>query len=102
MHQLNRRGFLTVLGCIAAGLGLFPGVGLPQSRELIKRAIPSTGEQLPVIGMGSWITFSVGNDARARAIRRDVLQAFFDQGGALIDSSPMYGSSEEVIGDLLK
>ncbi len=102
MHPLNRRRFLTVVGGIAAGLCLFPGVGLAQSRELIKRAIPSTGEQLPVIGMGSWITFNVGNAARARAIRREVLQAFFEQGGALIDSSPMYGSSEEVIGDLLK
>ena len=52
--------------------------------------------------MGSWITFDVGNDSDARAERVKVLQAFFDHGGALIDSSPMYGSSEEVIGESLK
>ena len=76
--------------------------GLAQTRDVNKRAIPSTGEQLPAIGMGSWITFNVGENSRARAGLRPVLQAFFDHGGALIDSSPMYGSSQEVIGDLLK
>lgn len=55
-----------------------------------------------MIGMGSWITFNVGADTHARAGLRGVLQAFFDHGGRMIDSSPMYSSSEEVIGDLLK
>ena len=64
----------------------------------LRRAIPATGERLPVIGMGSWITFNVGDDPALREARREVLQAFFDRGGAVIDSSPMYGSSEEVIG----
>ena len=62
------------------------------------KPIPKTGEPLPVIGMGSWITFNVGRDSALRAERVKVLQAFFDDGGAIIDSSPMYGSSEEVIG----
>jgi diketogulonate reductase-like aldo/keto reductase len=51
--------------------------------------------------MGSWITFNVGSEAQARAVRSEVLRVFFEHGGRLIDSSPMYGSSEEVIGDCL-
>jgi len=64
----------------------------------ITRTISSTGEQLPVIGMGSWITFNVGGDAHLRDARAEVLRAFFDRGGRVIDCSPMYGSSAEVIG----
>ncbi|MEO8718102.1 MAG: aldo/keto reductase [Burkholderiales bacterium] len=64
------------------------------------RAIPSSGEALPVIGLGTWQTFDAGGDAIARAPLRDVLKAFFDGGGRLVDSSPMYGSSESVVGDL--
>jgi aryl-alcohol dehydrogenase-like predicted oxidoreductase len=71
-------------------------------RSPIKKKIPSSEELLPVIGMGSWQTFDVGDDVQARARLTQVLQAFFDGGGAVIDSSPMYGSSEQVIGDLLK
>ena len=57
---------------------------------------------LPVIGMGSWQTFDAGDDVQARAHLTQVLQALFDGGGAKIDSSPIYGSSEQVVGDLLK
>jgi diketogulonate reductase-like aldo/keto reductase len=56
---------------------------------------------LPVIGMGSWLTFDVGGDERLRDVRVDVLRTFFELGGAMIDSSPMYGSSQEVIGHCL-
>jgi diketogulonate reductase-like aldo/keto reductase len=65
---------------------------------VLTRAIPSTGELIPAIGLGTWITFNVGNDERLRAARTQVMQAFFDRGGTLIDSSPMYGSSEAMIG----
>lgn len=65
---------------------------------LILRKIPSSGELLPVVGLGSWITFNVGSDRVARDQRATVLGAFLDSGGLLIDSSPMYGSSQEVIG----
>ncbi len=99
---LKRRAFLQRLGGLGAALLLRSGAAFPDVRPAITKAIPSTGERLPVIGMGSWITFDVGNDTHARAERAKVLQAFFDHGGALIDSSPMYGSSEEVIGDCLK
>ena len=67
----------------------------------ILRAIPSTGETLPVIGLGSWVTFNVGNDSAARAGCTAVIREFLAAGGTLIDSSPMYGSSQEVIGAAL-
>ena len=58
-------------------------------------------EPVPIIGIGSWVTLNVGSSARLRADRLNVVQAFFDEGGGMIDSSPMYGSSEEVIGHCL-
>ena len=62
------------------------------------RAIPSSGEALPLVGLGSWITFNVGNDRTARDACTEVMRAFFAAGGRLIDSSPMYGSAQAVIG----
>jgi diketogulonate reductase-like aldo/keto reductase len=77
-------------------------IGRVVAAEAIQtKPIPSTGEPLPAIGMGSWITFDVGDDKEARAERVKVLQAFFDGGGAVVDSSPMYLSSQEVIGHCL-
>ena len=94
--DLSRRGFLGSL----AGLGAVASVGAVAAAPaaVLKRAIPATGERVPVIGMGSWITFNVGDNRRLREQRVKVLQAFFDMGGGVIDSSPMYGSSEAVIG----
>ncbi len=69
--------------------------------DLITRAIPSSGEALPVVGLGSWITFNVGNDPAARDACAEVVRAFFAAGGRLIDSSPMYGSSQPTIGHAL-
>lgn len=68
----------------------------------ITRVIPSSGEKLPVIGLGSWITFNVGNDPRGRAASIAVMREFFRVGGRMIDCSPMYGSSQGVIGEGLK
>ncbi|MEK6244251.1 MAG: aldo/keto reductase [Pseudomonadota bacterium] len=65
------------------------------------RKIPSTGEGIPAVGLGTWQVFDAGNDAAARAPLREVLVAFARAGGKLIDSSPMYGSSESVAGDLV-
>ena len=67
---------------------------------MLKRAIPASGETLPVIGLGTWQVFDVGADANARAPLRDVLKTFFAAGGRMVDSSPMYGTSESVVGDL--
>jgi diketogulonate reductase-like aldo/keto reductase len=74
----------------------------PQQAPVLTRRIPSSGEELPVVGLGSWITFNVGNDPEARASCAEVMRNFFAMGGRLIDSSPMYGSSQGVIGEGLQ
>ncbi len=99
--KLDRRTFLRWLGGLGAALALRPAAGSAASPAAIAKTIPATGEPLPAIGMGSWITFDVGEDEAARAARVQVVQTFFDRGGAMIDSSPMYGSSEDVIGHCL-
>ncbi|WP_409518743.1 aldo/keto reductase [Paraburkholderia sp. LEh10] len=66
-----------------------------------RRAIPSTGEALPIVGCGTWRTFDVGDDASGQARLAEVLNVLFAAGGSAIDSSPMYGSSEAVAGTLL-
>lgn len=71
-----------------------------QKSEIIIRTIPATGEKIPAIGMGTWQTFDVGQNQEKRAELKEVLRIFVESGGKLIDSSPMYGSSEEVLGDL--
>lgn len=96
----GRREFLQWLGGLAAA-GLIGPLATAASPSPILRAIPATGERLPVIGLGTWITFDVGSSFWERGSRCEILQAFFDRGGALIDSSPMYGRAEEVIGSCL-
>ncbi|MGF1592448.1 MAG: aldo/keto reductase [Kiloniellaceae bacterium] len=85
---------------VLGGLAALPFAGRRANAQdaPIFRAIPSSGEELPVIGMGSWITFNVGGDARLRDQRAEVLREFFARGGRVIDCSPMYGSSASVIG----
>ena len=68
----------------------------------LMKTIPSTGEKVASIGMGSWLTFDVGNNQRLRASRTKVLRTFFEMGGAIVDSSPMYGTSQAVIGHALR
>jgi len=70
-----------------------------QSRIVLKR-IPSSGEELPAIGIGTWQTFDVRGDRAALAPLREVLKAFSAAGGRVVDSSPMYGAAESVVGDL--
>jgi diketogulonate reductase-like aldo/keto reductase len=74
----------------------------PTAPALLTRPIPSSGEALPVVGLGSWITFNVGNDRAARAECAAVMRAFFAAGGRMIDSSPMYGSAQDVIGEAVQ
>ena len=81
--------------------GSASGPASDEKRALITRPIPRTGEQLPVIGLGTWQTFNVGPDAKDRAPLKDVLKRFLERGGRLIDSSPMYDRAELVVGDLL-
>ena len=68
--------------------------------KIMTRKIPSSGEGIPAIGLGTWQVFDAGGSAAARVPLREVLKAFAGAGGKLIDSSPMYGSSESVVGDL--
>ncbi len=94
---VSRRDALRVLAAAGAG-ALMPGA--VSAAGAIERAIPSSGEKLPAIGMGSWQSFDVGSDAGGRAAAKEVLRLFVESGGRLVDSSPMYGTSEGVLGDL--
>jgi aryl-alcohol dehydrogenase-like predicted oxidoreductase len=99
--NLSRSRFLQV-----AGATLVAGPALAQtspamSPHMNTRKIPATGEQLPVIGVGTWQTFDVGAAPAERAPRAEVLKVLFEAGGSAIDSSPMYGRAEAVVGDLL-
>ena len=88
MRNISRRTLLKVLCGLGFAAGNAPSWLLAKSREAIRKPIPVSGEMLPVIGMGSSRTFDV-SDAQASAALLPVLQAFFNEGGALIDSSPM-------------
>jgi diketogulonate reductase-like aldo/keto reductase len=95
----TRRALLKALSALAPSLAWGSAAGAQASGGAVAtRPIPSSGEALPVVGLGSWITFNVGNDRQARDACAEVMRAFFAAGGRLIDSSPMYGSAQSVIG----
>lgn len=102
-HKISRRQMLQ-FSAMASGTLLLPFSNfdfmIDQNKNIIKRKIPVTGEWLPAVGMGTWQTFDAGNDQAERENLKQVLQTFVNMGGTVIDSSPMYGSSEEVVGDL--
>lgn len=95
---LPRRDFLRAMA-LGAGAALFP---FPVSaKDMMRtRKVPSTGEDLPVVGMGTWQTFDVGSSRAGRAELATILSRFTELGGRVVDSSPMYGSAESVLGDL--
>ncbi|MFC4932527.1 aldo/keto reductase [Massilia sp. GCM10023247] len=100
----RQRRLLLQASLAAGGLAVTARGGAAPSAQpgsLLVRPIPSSGELLPVVGLGSWITFNVGDDPAARATCTEVMRAFFAGGGRLVDSSPMYGSAQAVIGDAL-
>lgn len=103
---MDRRRFIALGGfaAVAAGAGAQDGGGgggHAAPAPLILRRIPSSGESLPAVGLGTSGPFEVGADESARAPLREVLKAFFAAGATLIDTSPMYSSAEAVLGDLL-
>ena len=103
IDTLSRRRFLTSVAAAGAAAVLRPSSAAARAEPahpgaLLTRPIPSTGEKLPLVGLGSWITFNVGDDPAGRDSCAEVMRAFFQAGGRLIDSSPMYGSSQETIG----
>lgn len=104
---MNRSRFLRMTTGIAVGgvLGHLctpgPAQASMETARMSTRPIPSTGEQLPVVGCGTWQTFDIGNSAPELDQRAQVLDALFESGGSVIDSSPMYGRAEQVVGKLL-
>ncbi len=101
---MDRRSFLALSGLAAvatAGRAQNAGGTQPAQWSLIVRRIPSSGESLPAIGLGTSGPFEVGADESARAPLREVLKEFFAAGASLIDTSPMYSTAESVLGELL-
>jgi len=96
--RINRRQFIHLT--LAGGAVALAARRLPAEPAMRTRPIPRSGEALPVIGLGTWQTFDVEEGERAPL--REVLTAFLDGGGRVIDSSPMYGRAETVVGDLLR
>jgi diketogulonate reductase-like aldo/keto reductase len=95
--EITRRTF--VQGSFATATAFVPWQTTQvQAQPPLTKPIPSTGEALPVVGLGTWITFNVGADAELRDECAAVMGAFFSAGGRMIDSSPMYGSSQPTIG----
>lgn len=101
-RSLTRAAFLRLAGAAAgaAALGL-PGSVMAQTAPIMTRPIPKTGEPLPAVGLGTWLTFDIGSDPEDWGERERVLHTLLEGGGSVIDSSPMYGPAESVVGDLL-
>ena len=95
---LTRSAFLQLAGTSLLGRSVFAQAGT----LMHKRKVPSTGEMLGVVGLGTWQTFDVGSAPAERAPLADVVRALLDGGGSVIDSSPMYGRSEGVAGDVIQ
>ncbi len=100
--MVNRRDFIGITAGVGATLGLTPRLlhALVQG-QLIQRAIPSTGEKIPVIGLGSSATFSQVARAEDKSALKAVFQAMADKGARVFDTAPSYGASEQVAGDLV-
>lgn len=96
----SRRATLKLLaaGSLLAAGGVNSARG--ESTPLLKRAIPRSGELLPAVGLGTYRTFDVGTSREERAPLTEVLELFVQAGGTVVDTSPMYGRSEGVVGDL--
>ncbi|MEO1051491.1 MAG: aldo/keto reductase [Bacteroidota bacterium] len=101
-QQMSRRDASKSLMTLALGLSLSSFEITSLVENLRKKPIPSSGEQLPVVGVGTWQTFDVGNNDSEREPLRQVLKLLTEKGGSVIDSSPMYGRSEGVVGELSK
>ena len=95
---MDRRRALGFLAGVAGAASLTRPVFA--EADSLARPIPASGEKLPAIGLGTWLTFDVTR-AADRAVRGEVMRAFFEGGGRVVDSSPMYGASEETIGAAL-
>jgi len=101
--MLNRRQFMTQASLIAgaATIGNLPMISAAQQKDMLKRKIPSSGETVPVIGMGTSDSFEVRAGSEEYKTLPAVLATFFQGGGTLIDTAPTYSNAEDVLGALL-
>ncbi len=99
--NISRRDMLRISAGTGAGL-LLGELPLTSQEPQVLRAIPSSGEQIPAVGLGSARTFSVGGSTTERAPLREVLRLFHTMGGRFFDTAPSYGSSERVAGELVR
>src|SRR5256712_7133029 len=93
-----RRNFLRTGACALGALLMT--VESPAARGPLARRVPKTGEPVPAVGLGTWQVFDVASDAKEKAQAQETLKMFVELGGRVVDSSPMYGSSESVTGEL--
>ena len=98
---LDRRRFLKLAGATALA-GALPGVAGAQAQAMHVRPIPSSGEEIPVIGLGTAREFDVAGDPESLAPLKEVVAGLFARGGRVIDTSPMYGRAEAVLGEVLE
>ncbi|HEY2801093.1 MAG TPA: aldo/keto reductase [Chthoniobacterales bacterium] len=99
-EHMTRRAAARLIGGTGASLLIAPTITATETSSPITRAIPASGEKLPVVGLGTWQTFDVGDSPDDQAPLKEVLTRFVQLGGKVIDSSPMYGRAEKVIGEL--
>ena len=106
-RPVTRRRALELGAGVLAGAALVPDLlhsrprsGLATQTDVILKRIPRSGEEIPAVGLGTWQTFDVGSDRTQRTALAEVLRTFHRLGGRVVDSSPMYGTSQEVMGDL--
>jgi diketogulonate reductase-like aldo/keto reductase len=98
VKYIKRRSFLKY-AAVASASTVSPGVvNAAKKSQIIRKQLPGKSVSLSAIGMGTWITFDVPPDTHVRNQRTEVLQKFFDLGGEMIDSSPMYGQAEDMLG----
>jgi aryl-alcohol dehydrogenase-like predicted oxidoreductase len=90
------------LAAVAGALALRPRSSMAQAAPVLTRTIPASGEQIPVIGLGTWQEFDIGTDPSRRAEASATFRDFFDAGLRVVDTSPMYGAAEAVVGELLE
>jgi diketogulonate reductase-like aldo/keto reductase len=99
--SISRRDAARLIGGVAAAaLVPWPMQGPEKPNDMLMRAIPTTGEKIPAVGLGTWQVFDVGESPNECGPLKEVMSRFVQLGGKVIDTSPMYGRAESVIGDL--
>jgi diketogulonate reductase-like aldo/keto reductase len=98
--KLTRRSASKIMAIGAASVMFNPTSLLQEHKKMNRRMIPGSNEKIPVIGLGTWQTFDVGNSKKEKDPLKEVLKILIQHHGSVIDSSPMYGRSEKVVGDL--